>query len=509
MISSFGFSSFRSFQHEVSLSLAPITLLYGQNSAGKSSALKALLFLKANLSDSAEDGVIQYSSSTVDLGSALSLAHMHRTIEPTTLGATVELGIPESLGGTWPTGSEQFADGPKAGTSRTRMPSGQIEIRVSLPHEDIGPEVEYRFLGLAHKPSIRWSLTTIEDSREVLILKPDSLEVFRMLFGNLQDVSEGTQETAYEADSSGEIDLWARPVMRAVGILPGEQIGTFSGKFKAFNRLRLEEVEFRRLRRGAPTGVSWEITQGAVHRQISREFRRVRHVGPARRLPDRVESSTRQAHVREVDLLAAIHRDDSLRTRLNNQLAELQIEFEVLSRHIPDPVLGDIYSLELRNRRTNVVTALTDVGYGVSQILPVILESFRPGRNIVLIEQPELHLHPALQARLGDLFISGARGGIGNRFVIETHSEAIMLRILRRIRERRLPPEAVQVLYVDQDEDGVSGVKKILIDENGEWLSSWPHGFFEERIEELIGQFEPSFDSADRADIPRPDADGI
>jgi predicted ATPase len=101
------------------------------------------------------------------------------------------------------------------------------------------------------------------------------------------------------------------------------------------------------------------------------------------------------------------------------------------------------------------------------------------------VEQPELHLHPAMQARIADVFIEAAMGGRNVQFLIETHSESLMLRFLRRIREGTLNPESIQVLYVDQDAEGASQIHDLPISPSGEFLADWPKGFFDERLEEL------------------------
>jgi len=83
MITSIGFRWFRSFRDQAEIELAPITLLYGQNSAGKSSVLKSLLFLKQNVGDTSENGEFSYTSRLVDLGSSRAMAYLHRSHEPT------------------------------------------------------------------------------------------------------------------------------------------------------------------------------------------------------------------------------------------------------------------------------------------------------------------------------------------------------------------------------------------------------------------------------------------
>jgi predicted ATPase len=113
----------------------------------------------------------------------------------------------------------------------------------------------------------------------------------------------------------------------------------------------------------------------------------------------------------------------------------------------------------------------------------------------LLIEQPELHLHPALQAELGDVFIESALGKNKNTFLIETHSEHLILRLLRRIRETTeseleegdnpLRPEDVAVIYAKPTEKGTELIE-LRITEDGDFADKWPDGFFAERAKELF-----------------------
>jgi len=157
--------------------------------------------------------------------------------------------------------------------------------------------------------------------------------------------------------------------------------------------------------------------------------------------------------------------------------------------------LSNIQELILIDRRTDTQVSHRDVGIGVSQLLPVLVAAYASQQKIIAIEQPGIHLHPALKAEIGDLFIASALGENRNTFLIETHSEHLILRILRRIRETtdgELPadatpitPEQLAVLYVQPGKKG-SEVINIPVNEDGEFDRPWPQGFFAERAKELF-----------------------
>ena len=135
---------------------------------------------------------------------------------------------------------------------------------------------------------------------------------------------------------------------------------------------------------------------------------------------------------------------------------------------------------------------LADVGFGINQLLPVIVEGvdFFTGTEgrVLCVEQPEIHLHPRLQAHLADLMIANITGRGEKQWIVETHSELLILRIQRRIRERKLEPSDVSVLYVDPNTDETRGttITQLRLDENGDFIDAWPDGFFEEDFGELM-----------------------
>jgi len=137
-----------------------------------------------------------------------------------------------------------------------------------------------------------------------------------------------------------------------------------------------------------------------------------------------------------------------------------------------------------------------DVGSGIGYSLPVLSAVFNPRSAISYIQQPELHLHPALQAAMGDVFIEASAAD--KQILIETHSEHLLLRILKRIRQTHLQsdiaPELkihaddVCVLYFNPSPDGTTTVKRLRISEDGEFMDRWPRGFFGERDQELFDE---------------------
>ena len=139
---------------------------------------------------------------------------------------------------------------------------------------------------------------------------------------------------------------------------------------------------------------------------------------------------------------------------------------------------------------------LCDVGSGIPFVLPVLYAICAQG--FVTVQQPELHLHPALQSSLADIFIEEAnREGFG-QFVIETHSEHFLLRLLRRIKsttkgtclseELKLSNEDVSIYYFDPQVEGGTFVTRQLVTPLGDFYSDWPRGFFAERNIDLFDE---------------------
>lgn len=174
---------------------------------------------------------------------------------------------------------------------------------------------------------------------------------------------------------------------------------------------------------------------------------------------------------------------------------EVSIEGESYSLNNDFYVAGD------RDKRTTVTlwdinneveVNLSDVGVGVSQLLPLVTASALNKNGFIACEQPELHVHPRVQVAIGDLLTQGSEKP---SFLIETHSEHIVLRLLRRVREtteENLPegfkpvkPDDISVVFLENSPEGAKA-NRIVVTDDGDFESDWPGGFFEERDEELF-----------------------
>jgi predicted ATPase len=125
---------------------------------------------------------------------------------------------------------------------------------------------------------------------------------------------------------------------------------------------------------------------------------------------------------------------------------------------------GNIYRVKVRRNPGSPDVLITDVGFGVSQILPaIVLCYYAPAGSIIILEQPEIHLHPAVQAGLADVFIDAVKTR-NIQIIFESHSEHLLKRLQRRIAEKVIKP--------------------LNLDLFGR-IENWPKDFFGNQFEEM------------------------
>ena len=221
----------------------------------------------------------------------------------------------------------------------------------------------------------------------------------------------------------------------------------------------------------------------------------ITYLGPLRSYPERLYTISGRGRestgIRGEFTPHILYYSSDIQTKVNQWFESFEIPYDLKISEFGDVQLAGKYvSIALIDKNTNTPVTLADVGFGINQLLPIITEGLTPEANeIICVEQPEIHLHPRLQANIADLMIDTIRDEEGKRkqWIVETHSELLIRRIQRRIREGTLTPNDVSVLYVDPGDDG-SKIEVLELDEDGDFIDEWPHGFFDEGFNELMAK---------------------
>ena len=218
---------------------------------------------------------------------------------------------------------------------------------------------------------------------------------------------------------------------------------------------------------------------------------RIIYLGPLRSPPQRsytVSGGTRASTgVHGQFMPNILYRDESTLRRVNSWFRKLELDYELAVPRLSNQVelIGEQASITLLDKRKTEVT-LVDVGFGINQVLPVIIEGVGsdPG-SIICVEQPEIHLHPRLQAKLADMVVETAQEG--KQWIIETHSEMLIRQIQTKIAnpDDALQDSDVSVIYVMRGEES-SRVEPMELDNYGEFKTNWPEGFFDDASKKII-----------------------
>lgn len=213
----------------------------------------------------------------------------------------------------------------------------------------------------------------------------------------------------------------------------------------------------------------------------------INYVSPLRAYPKRyyfLDEANVSSSLNTIDgnqLTEILKEDKKIKTLVNNWLKKFKLKVDVSN-------LADvIHNIKINQHGLNL--DITDVGFGLSQVLPVIVQGFLSHESsLTIIEQPEIHLHPKMQADLADLFIDVvlSKEDKNKNLLIETHSEYLLKRLRRRIAEGVIPAESVSIYFVHpKDSNTKSGkIEKLDISNTGKF--DWPKDFYSADVEDTI-----------------------
>ncbi len=238
-------------------------------------------------------------------------------------------------------------------------------------------------------------------------------------------------------------------------------------------------------------------SDGAVAEDLSlvirRELENIIYLGPLRRKPERdyVWNKTTPGQIesdghRAIDVLlaSALTRGDKqgeVLEGVSSWLARMKVAEKLEVKQ-----LGRSTRYEVVVHKDGVEANLRDVGIGISQVLPVLTVGyFAPAGSTVILEEPEIHLHPLAQSVLAEFFVALSRSRT-IQFIVETHSEHLFRRMQTLIAKKETSAEQVSMFFVEREADNAV-LRKLEVDDFGR-VNNWPQYFFGDALGETREQ---------------------
>jgi predicted ATPase len=446
MLTHLRIQNFKAWKDTGAVRLAPLTVIFGANSAGKSSLGHLLLALKQTVisADRKRPLHLGDDSSLIDLGTFAECVHNHDL----TLPLQFELGwqVP---------GNMEIKDS----VSQTRFSGDELRLSVELLADK------------QEQPQIR--------VMQYCVLKNGELVV----------------RIDYRRDDKNKLDLaseqykFVRNVGRGWPLDDPDKFYRLSDQ----SRARFQNAEF--------------MTDLAL--QTEETLSRIYYLGPLREYPKRIyswsgetpESVGQKGEATISAILAATAHDRKFNRGPRKRLERFD---QFIAQWLKDlGIINDFsvkavaagrkeYEVLLKTHAGGSEVKLTDVGFGVSQVLPALVQAFYAEPHAtVWMEQPEIHLHPQVQAELADVFISAIQARENGKerkaqMIVESHSEHFLNRLLRRVAEGAVAPEDLAV-YFCRRAGAQTELEPLRLNEFGD-IENWPPNFFGDEMADIAAR---------------------
>lgn len=541
MLTALELENFKGIAARQRIDFAPLTLLFGANSAGKSTILQALIYLHEVLErGSADVDRTELGGNVLELGGFSRLVHRHEAnraivlrAEFATPGGLERFGrdltdfpfpdLDDEVASAWLELTIRIRTttsfrGPLVERAIIGVNSGPeplvwLEVGASLRDgEPVHARVNmgHRLLGAAkgeHQPTLvpHWAHSEVIAAWEQIAVPEEVLN--RGLEAEGGGYGGGGGTGAGLGDGSGFGDGRSLPVFA----LSRARHSALPPTFEPLRVIPFGDDSPEKTAAAEQVRTFLELVVLGTTSQLVSFLRDTIYIGPLRTIPPRGFLYERAGRITSwADGLAAwdllLGDRVSLLERTNACLKRLGVGCQLAVQQLFDRDAGaeelSEGHVDKTVRRLLLDTGAgsfvlpSEVGAGISQLVPVVVAALDGRSGVSLIEQPEIHVHPAVQVGLGDLFLeSVTREGSRRLLLVETHSEHLLLRVMRRMREtaeKKLPegirpvrPKDVSIMFVERD-DGHTIVRHMPLNERGELVKAWPGGFFEEGLREVF-----------------------
>lgn len=480
-LSSIRFRKFKAFADSGKIPLKPITLIVGKNSAGKSSLIRGLAAAaqtSKEIKPVASD--FRLIGENVNLGTYFDTIHLNNKKDNFTLDFEIMPGREgyDSRYNFSYTYTNDITDPLGAKLHSVKVENNNVELlKAREPYKKIPRKMQKDFpiLNLPRDRSILKGLSMNEE--KIFPKKVDSYsEKEKILNEALEAFSEVMREREGKTPEEVESETNHIAQLEDFEILLHQNNSPFSSFDDSLTETIGETI--------------------SMSSTLRRFLASSSYIGPIRLEPVR-EAKLAQGSSRRIG-----SKGENLEKLLHNKLSDINFKNE-LNQHLKDLGIADsIHTLpsftkvdgkdeptgyiKVQLEKSGRMRSLMDLGSGTSQVLPVVFEIVVRNNTLILLEQPELHLHPAAQSAMGSVLKSAIEQG--NQLIVETHSANIIERLRRLIREGELDKNYVNIIYVGSNNKNETFCQNIGFDENGEFTEEWPEDtFFGEREKEYLG----------------------
>ncbi|MGK3963485.1 AAA family ATPase [Sorangium sp. So ce118] len=505
----FGVKSLRCLTDTGILPIKPITLLVGRNSSGKSTFLRAFPLLRQSVEAERSSPILWYDPKFVDFGSVADAVNFRA--EAKGIAFRFRVHVPkDSLWATGPTSVDvefTLAEGsqdPYVDSCEIRFEDHVVTIR-AMPDGEIVDLVVDSYSVLPENTSL------VLGGRMALLPTVVSAAQTNSLYIPAHRLRLG-DDTFYEGrylDNASFSDMAESAVLEAFGpgvvgpLYDNIRIGSCAGMLDDAKKYLAKSgnvspgvgLDFDKpsIRKGLAfqLAILLPILIADLDYEVARFFAGVRYVAPLR------ASALRSYRIQQLSVQEIDPQGQNLPMFLRSLSSEETASFAAFTRaHLGFETMVRTERLHaeilIKERGADRFVNLVDVGFGYSEILPLAATlwsaCFReqePGdvpTTMLAIEQPELHLHPAHQARLADMIVGALlesrKAGREIKLMIETHSEALVNGLAMLIRKKQIDPSDAQILFFDQDkETRQTSVTVSGYEQDGALSDSWPFGF--------------------------------
>lgn len=447
--------NFKSWKDTGDVRLAPLTVLFGGNSTGKSGLLQMLLLLKQTTESSDWNQVLQtgtdYPRSFVELGTPREITHL----DEKEMGFTIEWDWPE-----WEHENRPLSFTKPGDSKETAIRSLTLEMKIWTAERPAFPSLISYSQGRGEAEKLRaWVIQYVGNAYPYgydtgIVVGKDTIE------SGVNGPTHGVQLTKCFRFPAVAKDMIS-------STLPSPAWSATHPNAS----LLLDEIEFK----------------------FEEQIRRLHYLGPMREFPRRVYTwagdppgDIGRRGERAVSALLA----EDLNSQVFAHLKQMGMAESFQVRPVVDG--SDLYRVHVQRHAASHEVLLPDVGFGVSQVLPVLVQClYAPEHSTIILEHPDLHLHPSAQAALADFLVDVTQQR-KLQLIVESHSEHLLRRLQRRAAEDKLHPDEVALYFCDI-QDGVSCLTTLEFDEFGQ-ISNWPDGFFGDMTGDVIASLESSLE---------------